>query len=392
MGCNNLEFACQKFGQRITRITRMNGTPFVSFRVFRGHPLLRLFLAAFVVCHIARAGSIETFNGDIFTGKAELDYGGVTFRPEKGPVVKMDLGNVYRVRFDDPAAPEQYTPGVVLRNGVRLAAPWGPFNDPVIKFPKRNLSLPADEIAWIVYTPFPAELAANVPGGQTGVLLPKGDFFAGTIKGADAAAAKVFNPIFGPRTFAAEDIHALVLRDTHVPQAQYEVRTSDGSLFAADYLLPERSGATIKHTLYDNLVLGAAEIVEIRAGPSRCRPVATLAVMHAEPADALHVLPDRGFTLAAKSVANCVVPAGFTEFFAKVAADDSTPSGQRMVFSITADGKLIARSTALAAGDPAQNLRVTLTGTRNLLLRVDATADAPPDTRGHWIQAFFLRR
>jgi hypothetical protein len=82
----------------------------------------------------------------------------------------------------------------------------------------------------------------------------------------------------------------------------------------------------------------------------------------------------------------------FTEFMAKVAADESTPPGQRMVFSITADGKSIARSTALAAGDPAQNLRVTLSGARSLLLRVDATADAPPDTRGHWIQAFFLRR
>ena len=240
--------------------------------------------------YAAHADSIETFSGDVFTGKAEIDYGGVTFRPERGAVVKMDLGSIYRVRFDD-TSPEQFTPGVVLRNGVRLAAPWGPFNDPVIKFPRRNLILPADEIAWIIYTPFPAELAADVPGGQTGVLLPKGDFFAGTVKGADADAAKISNPIFGPRTFAAADIHALVLRDTHVPAAQYEVRTTDGSLFAADYLLPERSGVTIKHTLYDNLVLGATEIVEIRAGPNRCRPIASLAVMHADPADALHILP-----------------------------------------------------------------------------------------------------
>ena len=198
---------------------------------------LAFFLCTLLASTVARAGSIETFNGDVFTGKVELDYGGVTFRPEKGAVVKIELGTVYRVLFDG-AGPEQFTPGVVLRNGVRLAAPWGPFNDPVIKFPRRNLILPADEIAWIVYTPFPAELAANVPGGQTGVLLPKGDFFAGTIKGADADAAKISNPIFGPRTFAAGDIHALVLRDTHVPQASYEVRTADGSLFAADILTP----------------------------------------------------------------------------------------------------------------------------------------------------------
>jgi len=340
----------------------------------------------------AHAGSIETFTGDIVTGKTELDFGGLVFRPEKGPVVKMDLGGVYRVKFDSAPAVEQYVPGVVLRSGIRLAAPWGPFNDPVIKFPKRNLSIPAEELAWIVYTPFPAELAANVPGGQTGVLLPKGDFFAGTIKGADAAAAKLFNPIFGPRTFPAQDIHALVLRDAHVPQAPYEVRTVDGSLFAADYLAPDRPGVTIKHVLYDNLLIAAAEITEIRAGANRCRPLASLALMHADPPDGLQLLPERGFTMAAKTVANCVIPTGFTELVAKVAADDSTPPGQRMVFSIFADGKSIARSPALAAGDPPQNLRATLSGTRSVVLRVDATANATPDTRGHWIQAFFLKR
>ncbi|MDR3401670.1 MAG: NPCBM/NEW2 domain-containing protein [Chthoniobacter sp.] len=349
-------------------------------------------LVALLGCATVRAGSIETFTGDIFTGKTELDFGGLVFRPDKGPIVKMDLGSVYRVRFDTAPAVEHYVPGVVLRSGVRLAAPWGPFNDPVIKFPKRNISIPAEELAWIVYTPFPAELAANVPGGQTGVLLPKGDFFAGTIKGADAAAAKLFNPIFGPRTFPAQEIHALVLRDAHLPQAAYEVRTVDGSLFAADYLAPDRPGVTIKHVLYDNLLVSAAEVTEIRAGANRCRPLATLAPMHADPADGLHLLADRGFTVAAKTVVNCVVPSGFTELVAKVAADESTPASQRMVFSVFADGKALAHSPALAAGDPPQNLRVTLSAARNVVLRVDATANATPDTRGHWIQAFFLKR
>lgn len=343
-------------------------------------------------CITAKAGSIETFNGDIVTGKTELDFGGIVFRPEKSPVVKMDLGSVYRVAFDNAPAVEHYPAGVVLRSGLRLAAPWGPFNDPVIKFPKRNISVPAEEIAWIVYTPFPVELAANVPPGQTGALLPKGDFFAGTIKGADAAAAKVFNPIFGQRTFSPREIHALVLRDPRVPQAPYEVRTTDGSLFAADYIAPDRTGVTVKHLLYDNLLLTAAEVTEIRAGSNRCRPVPALVPTQAEPAEGMHVLPDRGFTTAAKCVVNCVAPAGFTEFVAKVAADDGTPAGQRMIFSITVDGRSVARSTALAAGDPAQNLHIPLSGARNLILRIETAANAGPEVRGRWIQAFFLRR
>jgi hypothetical protein len=356
---------------------------------------MRLFAVAFFFlagCMATRAGSIETFNGDVFTGKTELDFGGLVFRPEKGPVVKMDISGVYRVTFDNAPAVEHYPAGIVLRSGLRLAAPWGPFNDPVIKFPKRNISVPAEEIAWIVYTPFPAELAANVPAGQTGALLPKGDFFAGTIKGADAAAAKVFNPIFGQRTFSSREIHALVLRDPHVPQAPYEVRTADGSLFAADYLALDRPGVTIKHLLYDNLLLGAAEITNIRAGANRCRPVPTLVPTQAEPADGMQVLPERGFTTAAKCVVNCVVPTGFTEFVAKVAADDSSPAGQRMIFNVTADGRSVARSTALAPGDSPQNLHIPLTGTRNLVLRIETAANAGPEVRGRWIQAFFLRR
>jgi hypothetical protein len=341
---------------------------------------------------VARAASIETFTGDILTGKVELDFGGIFYHPLKGPTAKIDLGSVYRVEFDLNASIETFRPGVVLRNGVRLVAPWGPFNDPVIKFPRRNLSLPAEEIAWIIYGSFPAELASNVPAGQTGALLPKGDFFAGTIKGADAAAAKVFNPIFGLRTFTAQDICALVLRDTHVPAAQFEVRTADGSLFAADSLAPSQNGVTIKHTLYDNLLLGAAEVIDIRAGANRCRPLATLGELRAEPPDGLSLLPERGFTLATTSVANCVVPAGFTEFAAKVAPDDNTPAGQRLVFSVLADGRPLAHTTPMAVGELPQNLRVTLSGNHNLILRVDAVGRPASDLRGRWVQAFFLRR
>jgi hypothetical protein len=347
---------------------------------------------ALIFAHAAPGASIETFTGDVLQGTAILDFGGVTFHPVKGPTVKIDLSTIYRVEFNSVGALDDYRPGVVLRNGVRLVAPWGPFNAPAIKFPRRNLTVPAEEIAWIIYETFPGELAANVPGDQTGVLLPKGDFFAGTIKGADAEAARVFNPIFGPRTFAARDIYALVLRETHVPPAQYEVRTADGSLFAADGLVSDRANVTIKHALYDNLVLSATEIVEIRAGANRCRPLATLGDMHADPPDGLALLPDRGFTLETKSVANCVVPQGFTEFVAKVAPDESTPAGQRLVFSVLADGRPLARTTPMAVGDPPQDLRVTISGSHNLILRVDSPGQPGSDTRGHWIQAFFLRR
>ncbi|HEY3899815.1 MAG TPA: NPCBM/NEW2 domain-containing protein [Chthoniobacter sp.] len=349
-------------------------------------------LFTFLLGQTANAGTIETYTGDLLTGKIQLDFGGILFHPTNGPDVKMELGSVYRVQFDNAPSLEEFVPGIVLRNGLRLAAPWGPFNAPVIKIPNWKLSVPSEEIAWIVYTAFPTALAANVPAGQTGVLLPKGDFFAGTIRGADTDGAKVFNSVFGPRTFPASDIHALILRDARVPVAQYEVRTTDGSLFAADYLAPDRPGVTIKHSLYDNLLIGTAAITEIRAGASRCRPVTTFGALHAEPAEGLEILPDRGFNLATKSVASCVAPPGFTELRVKVAADESTPPDVRLVFSVSADGRTLARSSALSVADPAQNLRIPLSGVHNLVLRVDATGATTSALHGRWVQALFLRQ
>jgi hypothetical protein len=148
---------------------------------------------------------------------------------------------------------------------------------------------------------------------------------------------------------------------------------------------------TIKHALYDNLLLGAGEITDIRAGANRCRPLTVFGQLHAEPTEGLEVLPERGFTLAAKSVASCVVPQGFTELVVKVAADNSLPTGQRVAFSIMADGRTLAHSVALAAGDPAQTLRAAVSGVRSLLLRVDATGGAS-DARGRWVEALFLRQ
>ena len=79
--------------------------------------LLAFALIALVTCHTAHAGSIETFTGDVVAGKVELDFGGIVYHPAKGPVVKMDLGTIYRVQFDLSAPLEEFKPGVVLRNG-----------------------------------------------------------------------------------------------------------------------------------------------------------------------------------------------------------------------------------------------------------------------------------
>ncbi len=359
------------------------------------------------------AGSIETMSGDVSTGKVELDNGTILFRPDKGPVVKLEFSSLLRVQFDNPVS-DDFVPGVVLRSGVRLAAPHGSLTDAVIKFPKRNVSIPVGEIAWVVYQRFPAALAAHAPAGKTGALLPGGDFFEGSIKGANAEAARLLNPIFGPRTLEAKtgDLLALTLRDAQPLVAPYEIRVTDGSVFGADSFGVDRNGLTLRYPLFDNLALAASELAEIRAGTSRCQPLTALAPARVEP------LPDRKLadcfsldkTLAGEPLANVgathghgfealanvavtwTIPAGMTELVTKVAVAPGTLPNQRFVFSVYADGRAIGQSPLLSSAQPPQTLRIPLANVRVLSLRVEPREPRNAAGSGLWLEPMLIRR
>ena len=355
---------------------------------------LALALIALLSAAPLQAGLVEPFGGEVATGEVELEYGGVLFRPSNGgPVVKMDFRNLYRVQFAAHLA-DEYAPGAVLRNGVRLAAPLGALNTPNVQFPKRGISIPTGEIAWLIYQQFPAALAANAPAGQTGALLPGGDFFSGTIRGADMDAAKVFNPIFGLRRLEGRqrDLLAVVLRDARPLTAQYEIRTSDGSVFGVDNFGLERTGVLLRHPLYDNIMLMPAEVLEIRAGAQRCRALATLPQLHAEPVTGLQKQPDGTLVAETRAVITCAVPPGFTEFSVRVAPGDDLAPGQRVIFRIFGDGIALARSEPVGAGSPPQSLSVALNGARGLILRIEPVDGRAPVATGRWLQAFFLKR
>ncbi len=338
-------------------------------------------------------GSVEPFGGDAVSGKVELDFGGFVFRPAQGPAVKLDVSNFYRVQFDSPPS-DDCVPGVILTDGSRLAAPFGALTDPAIKFPKRNLTISSAEIAWIIYQRFPVAFLANAPAGETGALLPGGDFFSGTIRGADAEAVKVMNSIFGQRRLDSRqhEVFAAVLRAARPLAAQYEIRTTDGSVLGAESLATERTALTLRSPLYDGLKIPVNEIAEIRAGSNRCRSLASIPQVRAEPPAGLRTTPEGGVIMDTKTVTTCPVPAGFTEFVTRVAPGEDAVAGQRIVFSIYANGTAIARSNPMAAGEPPQALRVSLNGARVILLRVEAGGPAGAVPSGRWIQPLFLRR
>jgi hypothetical protein len=316
-------------------------------------------------------------------------------RSGQAPAAKVDFSNIYRVRFD-AAGPDECEPGVILTDGTRIAGTHEAAPDDSVKFRSRNLvtpPIPAKEIAWIIYQPFPAAQAADAPAGETGALLPGGDFFSGSIRSFDPQEVKVMNSVLGPRKFDIKkrEVAAVSMRPTRPLAAQFEIHTRDGSVFGADSVVAEHSGLTIRgHPLYDGLRIPASEITELRSGVNRCRPLLA-SQLQAEPAAGLHTTPDGAIASDFKTVLTCPVPPGFTEFVARVAPGPDLAPGQKIAFTVFVNGAPVANNYKSPQGpnDPPQILRAPLNAARVLSLRVDGSGTAGT---GRWLQPIFVRR
>ena len=361
------------------------------------------FIALAILAMCAHAGTVITADGVMHEGEITLDHG-ITVRGS--PTLKLTLAAILRARF---AAPNpQLQPGVLLVNGGRIAGAFSPLNDAVVKFGAKRIAIPAKEIAWAIYRPLPPALAVQAPRGKTGALLPGGDFFEGTVRSADAASAKILNPIFGPRTFAAGEIHALVLRNFLPQAAAFDVVTRDGSVYPAlDVILGDGADVTVRHPLYNGLRIPVSELVEIRASASRMVPMDGFKPTRIDPApngDAttsfaanrslgggelkLGISPvAAGFECATGAAVWWKPAPGPGTFSATVAAGIETPAGQKLTFSVYADGKLAGRSAPLGAGDPPALLRCVVPGADSLVLRIEGATG-----RGTWAEPMLLRR
>jgi len=372
-----------------------------TFKTLRG-PALSAALAMFG--RESRAGTVLTTEGAMFEGELRIDHG-IVVRGAPGGA-KTPFSAVLRARFATADASLQ--PGLVLVNGGRIAGAFSPMNAATVKVEAKRISVPAKEVAWAIYQPLTQALALEVPRGKTGALLPGGDFFEGTIRSVDAASAKVLNPIFGPRTFDSRRLLAAVLRETQPRPAAFDVVTRDGSIYPAlDVSANDGAGITLRHPLYDGLRVPLADVVEIRAGASRMVPLDDMKPTRVDPApgrDAARCFAaDRALDGGALKLGSRTAPAGFEcatgatvwwkpppcagTFFALVAASPETPAGQKLTFTVFADGKLAGRSAPLAAGDPAAVLRCVVPGTESLALRIDGAGGS-----GVWAEPMLLRR
>lgn len=396
-------------GGRFSQFPISRISKFVSNFEFRISNFLLLLLAI-----AAHAETVETFDGAKTTGAVTFDLGQFTVTPNGGAAVKIDPAEVLRVQFGNALPVENFLPGVVLRNGSRLTGPFGSLTEPLVKFDRYKIALPGGEIAWVIYQPFTADIAATAPVGKTGALLNGGDFFEGTIKGADDKSAKVLNPIFGPRTLtgSSKDLLALILRDPRRNASLFEVRTRDGALFGVDVLTLDKTGVTLRHPLFDGVKIEAKDLVEIRASSGRYQPLTALKPARVEPLpgrkleqcfavdkslgdvplDSLGAAHGKGFESVVGVAATWEMPAGFTVLNVLVAVPPGVPPTNRLVFAVYADGRPITRSAPLSSSDKPTPLRAQLGPVRSISLRVEA--GFPPNATGSglWLDPVLIRK
>lgn len=359
--------------------------------------------AALLLAVAAPAGTVQLLDGTRLEGELSIDNG-LTVRGDK--VSRLAWNTVLRASFKDQA--EEVPAGLALVNGARLAGVFAIGTDGFIRIEASKFAVPSTEVAWLVYQPFSGRIAAQIPLGKTGALLPGGDFFEGSIRSPDAGGARVLNPIFGPRVFDGKrkEMSALVLRDVNPPPAAYEIVKNDGSVYVAqDISASDPKGVVLRHPLYDNLKIDANEIVEIRAAASRYLALDTLKPLRVDPpagtapeqafaagktieggAFKIQGKEARGLASLANTAVTWELPANAAVFVARVMP--ASTAAEKVVFAVYADGKPVARSAALGATDAPALLRCAIPpGARLLSLRVEGKGGS-----GLWGEPVLLRR
>lgn len=351
------------------------------------HWVIGTLLACVAVAH---AGVVQMADGTVHQGAVSIDRGILV---RGNPSAKVALNNIAFARFTDETPTNGYVPGLVLTNGARIAGEFAFAADGAARIDAKRLRFAAKDVAWAVHTPFDFLPDSQLFSGAKGALLPGGDFFEGTIKAVDAKGAKVLNPIFGPRTFAAagQQLHAAVFRGITPQPAAFEVLTRDGSRYlASDVTLLDSGGVALRHPHYDGLQVPAAELVEIRAAPSRMIVLGEL-----KPSKVTETAAEHGPAPKANQGSRQVAISGSGsmtwrrtirggQFLARLT---SGKGDGPLVFVVEADGRVVYRSAAVASGMPALAAACPFPAAESVTLRVEGGSGT-----GVWADPVILLR
>jgi hypothetical protein len=291
---------------------------------------------------------------------------------------------------------------VLLINGSYIPGNVKTFGAPAEPVGGLRISLPGAAIAQIVFARIPRDKLPPAAGGQTGALLPNGDFFPGTVDGMKENRVQVNSLLIGPQRLApGAQTLAVVLRDVQGAGA-FEVRAREGYRYLTSNLRFDHDAVLLTDSILGNVTIKANDLVEINAGAGRylalaeAKPARVDAPAGANAANAFQIQPAPADGAAAiLSTANATVsyavPQGFSLFASGVALPKDAPAAARLIFDVYADGRLIFGSPIVAAGEKPQPVRVNLGGARFLTLRAEPARPGSGAAAGAWINPMLLR-
>jgi len=354
-------------------------------------------------------GTVRLLSGESYEGKLQLVNNQIVVNGQQTGSTTVDLSNVLDAVFhgEHKAKADALPPGLRLINGTLIAGQVGPLESTSIKV--GEISVLANTVAWVVYAPIPRDSIPKPSPGQTGAVLPSGDFFPGTIGGVQDNRVAINSVLFGPQRFtisakgAKSQISALVMHDIQANAGRYEVIAKDGSTYRVDQIGTDKDGISIRDSIIGEVKIKSDNLFEIHLSNTyyqyltSVRPLQVTPPNGVDPATALQNQPatDKDpaalLTLANTSV-SYTVQQGFNVFSSSVSVPKDAPPGARFTFAVYGDGKfLLSRSSPASPSDNPQRVRVNTTNVRTITLRMEPASPGFPAVSGKWAQPMFLK-
>jgi hypothetical protein len=356
-----------------------------------------------------RAGTLLLFDRGLESGDLASESSGLFFINRAGTRSRIEVSAIQRYypRLSGTAATgsgSTLPEGIILKNGTILAGKWETLAPPAVTLKPRQWKIPISEIAVALTSDTPRELFSRLKPGQRGLLLSHGDFFEGSLRAATADRLLAVHETLGPRAFARTETHAVVLQPMTPAASLFNVRLTDGTVLGVANAGLGSSEVVLQAPPLEPIRVGWTDVAEFGAGALRFLDLTTgRSVDPAGRGAAAYerVLVDEpvgGFgesmsapalRMAAAASVTFSIPAGFTEFAARVNPTPGLESGRRLSFSVLADGRLVHRTSPIGSAPGAVPIRCTLTGARQITLRMES--DAVPAS-GDWVRPVLFRR
>jgi len=367
-----------------------------------GWILSSVLLLPWIVSAPAMAGTVRTFSGETFSGTVTIspDNQLVINQPDIG-FKRVDPTNVLEATFSQEPQPPPLRQGVVLTDGAAIAATIVRADQSTLVYERDNVqsSVPIARVARIILDPAAAGLLADIPQGQSGVLLASGDFVQGDLTSLSGQDAQITSVLFGINTYAVgKQAVAVILAPVEEAPCNWVVNLADGSVIMASSLRFDEGELIATDLTQGTFMASAFGLYSYRVGPARVTPLAGLPA--AAPPGAWQRLASvalrggySGPAIEMPAGASVVYDLGkrYSVFTCQIAVPPELTPSASVDFVVLGDGAELARAPSRTSVDDPIQIAVPLAGVKDLVLEVRSSVPADLGAYGLWAQAELVR-